>query len=128
MAKFSRSSLVKYVVDNMSEPDIAEKVAGFLIDNGKVSELDSILRDVMELQATSKGVVELSVKSAFELDEQSKESIRVRAKQLYPNAKSVVIHEVIDKSLIGGADIQFANANLDLTVRAKLNRLKEAVN
>lgn len=127
MARFSRVSLTDYIVDNLGSADISDKVAAFLIDNGKTSDLDSILRDVTEAQAVKKGVVELTARSAFPLDTESKKSIHEVVKGKYPSVKEIIIHEVIDKSAIGGVNLEFANANLDLTIRTKLNKLREAI-
>lgn len=128
MSKYSRKSLVRYIANNLDSPDLASHIAGFLIDNSKVDDLDSILRDVIDYRARESGIVELTAKTARAIDQSSRSQIESRVKQVYPNANQFVIHEEIDPSLIGGVDIQFANADLDLTVRNKLNRLKEAVN
>ena len=127
MAKFSRSSLTNYIVDNLDSADISSKVAAFLIDNGKTSDLDSILRDVTEAQAVKNGIVELTARSAFPLDAGTKESINDLVRAQYQGVKQIIIHEVIDKSAIGGVNLEFANANLDLTIRTKLNKLREAI-
>lgn len=127
MARFSRTLLIKYITENLSSADLSEKVAAFLIDNGKTSDLDSILRDVTEAQAVKNGVAELTAKSAFPLDVESKQGITQVVQKQYPSATKVIIHEVIDKSAIGGVNLEFANANLDLTIRTKLNKLREAI-
>ncbi len=127
MAKYSRKALVQHVSNNIDSPDIANQLAAFLIDNNRVSELDSILRDVMELRAVQNGIVELNVTSAFELDKSSEDSIKAKVKEIYPKSETVVMHKKLDKTLIGGADIKFANANLDLTIKNKLNKLREAI-
>ena len=128
MAKFSRNDLAQYIADNIDDTDsVANKVAGFLIDNNKTSELGSIMRDVTSLRASEKGVVELTATSAFALDSEAKLMIEKLTEEHFKNVKKIIIHEVIDKSVIGGVNIDFANANLDLTIRAKLNKLREAV-
>lgn len=128
MAKFSRNDLAQYIADNIDDTDsIANKVAGFLIDNNKTSELGSIMRDVTSLRASEKGVVELTATSAFALDSEAQLMIEKLTEEHFKNVKKIIIHEVIDKSVIGGVNIDFANANLDLTIRAKLNKLREAV-
>lgn len=127
MAKFSRASLTDYIVDNLGSADLSDKVAAFLIDNDKTSDLDSILRDVSEAQAVKKGIVELTARSAFPLDASTKESINDVVRKQNPNVKNIIIHQVIDKSAIGGVNLEFANANLDLTIRTKLNKLREAI-
>lgn len=128
MAKFSRNDLVQYIADNIHDDKaLADKIAGFLIDSGKVSELGSIMRDVIDIRARKQGVVELTASSAFPLDESAKNQIENLVKQRFSGVNSVIIHENIDRTLIGGVNLDFANANLDLTIRAKLNKLRSAV-
>lgn len=127
MAKFSRASLTDYIVDNLGSVDISSKVAAFLIDNSKTSDLDSILRDVTQARAVKNGIVELTARSAFPLDANTKESINGVVRRQYQGVKKIIIHEVIDTTAIGGVNVEFANANLDLTIRTKLNKLREAI-
>lgn len=128
MAKFSRKDLAQYIAENLDNNDaLAEKIAGFLIDHGKVSELGSIMRDVIDVRAQVLGVVELTATSAFPLDNTAKNQIENLVKERFSGVSEIIIHEKIDKTLLGGVDLDFANANLDLTIRAKLNKLRSAV-
>ncbi len=127
---YSQTATARYITNQLAEEldeqDLAIGVAAYLIDEGKTANLDSLLRDVMELRA-KEGLVELTAKSAFPLTADEKASIKLVAKKQYPNAHKVIIHEVIDTDVIGGATLSLANANLDLTVKTKLNQLKEAI-
>jgi F-type H+-transporting ATPase subunit delta len=128
MAKFSRKDLAQYIAENLDNNEaLAEKIAGFLIDHGKVSELGSIMRDVINVRAQVLGVVELTATSAFPLDNTAKNQIENLVKERFSGVSKIIIHEKIDKTLLGGVDLDFANANLDLTIRAKLNKLRSAV-
>lgn len=128
MAKFSRSALAKYIVgSDKSEATVAQEVAAFLVEAGKTSDLDSLMRDVMEIRGREEGVVELTARSAHPLNPVVKSEIEAVATRLYPTARQVIIHEVHDEKLIGGVRLQFANASLDLTIKTKLNTLREAI-
>ncbi len=127
MAKFERVKLAKYIAEHLDDNNLSDQVAGYLIDCGKVSELDSLLRDVMEIRAEDQGIMELVATTAHSLNAESRKSVEALVKSKFSATKEVVIHENIDKSVIGGVDLDFANANLNMTVRAKLNKLKEAV-
>lgn len=127
MAKISRTNLANYVAEHIDENNLAEKIAAFLIENNKTSELGSIMRDVTDLRSSKLGVVELTARSAFPLSAVSKYEIETVVKNNFKDVRQIIIHEVADKSVIGGVNLDFANANLDLTVRNKLNKLREAV-
>lgn len=126
--RFSRSALAKYLAGSSKPTDqLANEVAAFLIENGKTSDLDSLMRDVMEIRSQADGVVELSAESAYPLSVETKEQINQVARKLYPNSKEVIIHETVNPEVIGGVRLQFANASLDLTIESKLNTLREAI-
>jgi F-type H+-transporting ATPase subunit delta len=129
--KYSRTKLAEYIADAMqsgkADSEIATSVAAFLIDAGKAADLESILRDVQELRASKHGVVELTARSAYPLDASEKALIETVAKGQYPNSREIILHEVRDENVVGGASLSLAQANLDATIRTKLNRLREAV-
>lgn len=128
---YSRSKLVNYIVEAINKGAginvLAKQVAAYLIDAGKISELDSVMRDAQDLRATQSGVVELEVRSAHTIDADHINQIEAVAKQQYPGSSKVILDTVHDESVVGGANLSFAHSNFDITVRAKLNRLKEAI-
>ena len=128
---YSRKVLVSYIVEALDAgrdvADISRHVAAYLIESGKSSDLDSVMRDAQEQRAQISGVVELTARSAHQLDSEQRQRIESIAKQQYPSAKQIRAHEVIDESVVGGINLAFPHASLDLTVRAKLNQLREAI-
>lgn len=127
---YSRTKLVKYIVDSLesgkSEKDLARKVAAYLIEVGKTSDLNSVMRDVQELRAAQYGIVELTATSAHHLEKSSLSDVEAIASRQYPGAKRTTVHQEIDPAVVGGANLTFPHASLDLTIRAKLNQLREA--
>lgn len=126
--RFSRTALARYVAGS-SKPttELASEIAAFLIENGKTSDLDSLMRDVMEIRGQEDGVVELTAESAYPLSQDLEDQIKSVAKKIYPNAREIVIHHELNKQVIGGVRLQFANASLDLTIESKLHTLREAI-
>ncbi len=131
MAAYSRTKLAVYIADAMhngsDESALAQHIAAYLIETGKTADLDSVMRDVQELRAQKYGIVELTARSAFALDADEKAQIERVAGGQYPGSTEVIIHEVIDTSVVGGASLSLAQANLDATIKTKLNRLREAI-
>ncbi len=102
----------------------AQEVAAYLLVEGRVDELDSLLRDV-QADWAAKGYVEVLARSAHPLSLETKADIAKQVQSLYPDAKKVVVTEVADPSVIGGVQINLANQQLDLSVEAKLNKFKQ---
>lgn len=104
--------------------DLAKQVAAYLLAEGRVQELDSILRDVQADWAEA-GQVEVLASSAFPLSMGIRADVTKQIKSLYPDAKQVIVTEVLDPEIIGGVRLSLANQQLDLSVEAKLNKFKQ---
>ncbi len=126
--KLARGKLAQEIARRIDKGEsleqVARQVAALLIDSGKTSELNSLLRDVQELRARQHGIVEVTAASAFALTAQQRTEIEQATRGHYPFAKKVIIHHQQDTEVVGGVSLSFANASLDLTIRAKLNQLR----
>lgn len=122
--KASRTRLAQVIAGDLDQPDLNRAVAAYLLSEGRVDELDSLMRDVMKVRV-ERGVVEVSVKSAHPFSDQVRNAIQTEVKRLYPTARQIIINEVIDQDVVGGARLQFADRQLDLSIRSKLNHLKQ---
>lgn len=100
------------------------ELAAYLLTEGRVAELDSIMRDVQQDWAEA-GVVEVLASSAHPLPTAVQADIKSRVKRLYPNAKRIIVTERRDPSIIGGVRLDLADQQLDLSVEAKLNKFKQ---
>jgi F0F1-type ATP synthase delta subunit len=104
--------------------ELSAEIAAYLLSEHRVSELDSILRDVLADWATA-GHVEVIASSAHPLTAEVKADITKQVKSLYPAAKEIIVTESHDESVIGGVRLELANQQLDLSVEAKLNKFKQ---
>lgn len=103
---------------------LSQEVAAYLLAERRVSELDSIIRDVQADWAAA-GVVEVIAASAHELTAGIRSSIMQQVKALYPNATQIIVTEAHDPEVIGGVRLSLANQQLDLSVEGKLNKFKQ---
>ena len=128
MNKISRTRLAEAIAAHTYydgvQKQYAKQVAAYLIDTGRVKELDSLLRDVSADWAAH-GYVEVLARSAHPLTEAAKKDITRQVKSMYPAADKVTVTEVHDESVVGGVRLELANEQLDLSIRSKLNRFKQ---
>lgn len=128
---YSRTKLVTYIVnaleDGADTNALAQEVAAYLMDAGKVSDLGSVLRDAQEKRAQQYGTVEFTAASAHELDQAQKDQIERVALKQYVGAKKVTMHYVRDESVVGGTNLTFPQTSLDVTIRNKLNGLRKGL-
>jgi len=126
--KQPRTKIARVIADKTlqdgSSKKLSREVAAYLLSEGRVNELDSVLRDVQADWAAA-GYVEVLAASAHELTAAVKADITRQVKHLHPEAKQVIVTEVRDPAVIGGVKLNFANQQLDLSVQAKLNKFKQ---
>lgn len=124
--KVSRKLLSNYIEENSGKSGLSREIAALLIDAGQTSELDSLMRDVNRLRSEKSGVVEVNAISAFPISDEVRREIENVARRIYPSLTELVVHEKLDKSVIGGVNLTFADSNLDLTLKRKLQKLRDA--
>jgi F0F1-type ATP synthase delta subunit len=109
--------------EGQSLKSLAREIAAYLLAEGRSKELDLITRDVIKLRA-EKGFIESSATTAHELKPEAEKSLHDLIKSVRPNAKKIIIDHKLNPYLIGGVRLDIINQRLDLSVRAKLNKLK----
>lgn len=127
--KAPRSRIAKVIAERTlrgkSVPgQLSREVAAYLLDERRVHDLDSIMRDVQSDWADD-GYVEVLAYSAHPLTAAVKDDIAQEIRRVRPDARQIVVTEVIDLSVIGGVNLRLANQQLDLSVEAKLHRFKQ---
>lgn len=126
--KQSRAKLAGAIADRTltagPSRQLARELAAYLLAEGRVNELSSIMRDVQAAWADA-GYVEVIARTAHALPASAEAKIKAQVKPLYPQAKKIVVSRVPDPAVLGGVEISLANHELDLSVEAKLNKFKQ---
>lgn len=125
--RVSRAELVA-VLDRLSAKLPARKLsreaAGYLLDQKRTGELDSLARELVNYRAKN-GVVEVTALSAQSLSSATISDIKQKVKKLYPGVHRIIINQQLDHNLVGGVRLELPDKQLDLSVRAKLNKFKQ---
>jgi F0F1-type ATP synthase delta subunit len=128
--KVSRTQLAKLLAERFATTQdrakLEQEVAAYLLSEKRASELDSLMRDIAQLRA-DEGYVEADVVSAFPLSPAAEADVKAVLKGAYPSAKSIRLNERRDERVIGGVKLEPANQQMDMSIRAKLNRFKQLV-
>jgi F0F1-type ATP synthase delta subunit len=127
--KTPRNQIVPVLAELSLQPGVDAKhlgreIAAYLLEENRTGELDSLMRDIIAYRA-SKGLVEVTAVSAHELSVAIRAEIGQQVRTGYKDAKKIITNERIDASMLGGVRLELVGRQLDLSVRNKLNRLKE---
>lgn len=127
MQTISRRKLANYIADQLvggaSASTVLQQAAAYLVEHKRVNQAELLIRDVEAILAREHGVVVAQVTSARELSAGLLTAIEqfVSAAE---DAQQVEVSTSIDPSLLGGVVIRTPRAELDASVRKKLNLLK----
>lgn len=123
MAKASVKQLAEAIYGLITEaktPDeLSKAIAAYLVAEQQTKDTDRILREVERLRFERDGVLEIVASSRRSLNESTKQAIS----QIFEAKKSKIIEQT-DKNLVGGVSIQALDKWLDLSIRGRLNQLK----
>ena len=128
-ATVTRQELAEIIGEQTLHEDkqqLAKSVAAYLAEAHRKVDIDSLVRDVM-VYRQSKGIIEAVAVSAHELTPVVLDDIRELLKTHFPEAKSVVIDQRLDESVVGGIRIELPTEVLDLSIKSKLNLFKRLV-
>lgn len=118
----------KQALTNIFSAKIAPLTMNFLLlllEKRREGELPTIVAAFNDLYNQHKGIIEVQVSSAIELDEAQKNAIIDKVKQY--TGKNVLPSYNLDKSLIGGFSVRMGDTVLDGTVKHQLENLKKAL-
>ncbi len=127
-AKVSRRALARYAADQLlggaAAPAVARHLAASLIDSQRQKEAGLPLADLnYELQGRGR-LAAATVTTAYELSADLKKEITGLIKKL-SKVDYVLLTEQVDKNIIGGVHIEFAERTWDKTIIGQLNRLRK---
>ena len=126
--KTRRSRIAQTIADKTiksgATKGLSDEIAAYLLTERRVSDLDSILRDVQEDWAEA-GIIEVIASSAHELSPGTTADIKKQVAKIYPSASKIIVTHVTDPEVIGGVRLNLPNQQLDLSVEAKLNKFKQ---
>jgi len=104
---------------------ITGKFLGVLADNGRLSELKSVIKAVRTLAAGHRNETTAEVTSAFPLDDRQVAALKANLKTRL--GRDVAIDAKVDPSLLGGIVIRHGSQMIDASIKTKLNTLANAM-
>jgi len=101
------------------------KFIGVLADNGRLSELKSVIKAVRQLAAGHRNETTAEITSAFPLDDKQVAALKSNLKTRI--GRDVAIDAKVDPSLLGGLVVRLGSQMIDASIKTKLNNLALAM-
>ena len=125
--KIPRTQLAKAIAERtLHERDfkkLAREIAAYLLSENREHELEPLIRDILAYREAH-GIVEATIATAHDVGAHVRQEVQQLLKQQYPTAKSIMVNESHDPSVIGGLKVQLSHEQLDMSVRSKLDTFK----
>ncbi|HOP92744.1 F0F1 ATP synthase subunit delta [Acetivibrio thermocellus] len=119
----------KEAIIKVFEGRIEQEVVNFLmllVDKERFENIRGIVEEYFRLADERKNILNMTIISAFPLEDVQINRIKEKYKKLY-NKTDVKAKLIIDKSLIGGVKIQIGDKVIDDSIKGRLLCLKEAL-
>jgi F0F1-type ATP synthase delta subunit len=126
----SRRRLARLVANELVNPKVkpghlAKALAAYLLQHHMTDQLEMLITDIAAELAKDKRQVYATVRTAHELSASLQDEIAQFLRRAY-DVKHVELNPVIDPELLGGVLVQTPDAQLNTSVRSKLQALRQA--
>ena len=116
---------IRALVPSLGLDSITGRFLSVLADNGRLSELKSVIRIVRELASDHRGETRADVTSAYPLGDDQIAALKTKLKARV--GRDVSIDAKVDPSLLGGIVVRLGSQMIDASIATKLNTLATAM-
>ena len=104
---------------------LTTRFVGVLAENGRLSQLDAVIRTFARLAAAHRGETTAEVTSAYPLNDDQLATLKANLKAR--GGKDVGIDARVDRSILGGIVVRLGSRMIDASIKTKLNNLALAM-
>lgn len=116
---------IRALVPSLGLDPITGRFLGVLADNGRLTELKSVIRIVRELASGHRGETRAEVTSAHPLGDDQIAALKTKLKARV--GSDVSIDAKVDPALLGGIVVRLGSQMIDASIATKLNTLATAM-
>ena len=122
--RLSRRKIAAHYAEQLlaGKKSAPKELAAYLVETGRVRELELIIRDV-EAALADRGLLLADVASSRKLNDAASKNIRTYLQSI-TKADRIELRETVDSDLLGGVRIGIPGKEMDATLRHRLNQLK----
>ncbi|MBF1114596.1 MAG: F0F1 ATP synthase subunit delta [Solobacterium sp.] len=124
ITKEEKKNFITNVFGKVVDQDILNLLK-LLVDRGRVTYIDEILRKFEVLANEELGIVKAVVHSARQLSQEDLN--RIQEALIQKTKKTVTIENHVDPQIIAGIKVTVGNNVTDITTKTKIERMKNAI-
>ena len=119
-----KAEIIRGVFKDMAEPVLVNAVA-VMAERGEVDYLPRVTEQLEDRIADELNLIIVDVETAVELDDNLRDLIKKKAEKEL--GKKAVLHERVDKSLLGGIILSTKDERLDASLVMQVEKTREAL-
>jgi len=116
---------ISALVPALGLDSITGRFLGVLADNGRFSELRSVIRIFRELASDARGETKAEVTSAHPLGDDQIAALKTKLKARV--GREITLDARVDPSILGGIVVRLGSQMIDASIATKLNTLATAM-
>ncbi|RID68406.1 hypothetical protein BRARA_C00565 [Brassica rapa] len=122
-----RETRLAAIVDVCDKAKFAEPTKNFLsllAENGKLKNLDVIVKKFMQLTTAHRGDVKVLVTTVMPLPPAEEKELKDTLQEIIGEGKKVTVEQKIDPSIYGGLIVEFQQKVLDMSIRTRAQQME----
>ncbi len=116
---------IRALVPALGLDSMTGRFLGVLADNGRFSELKSVIRIFRELASNARGETKAEVTSAHPLGDDQIAALKTKLKARV--GRDITLDARVDPSILGGIVVRLGSQMIDASIATKLNTLATAM-
>ena len=119
------SKAVAATAETLGLDPLTRRFIGVLAKNGRLSQLEAVIRTFGRLAAAHRGETTAEVTSAFPLNDDQVAALKANLKAR--GGSDVAIDAKVDPNILGGIVVRLGSRMIDASIKTKLNNLALAM-
>ncbi|CAH9085561.1 unnamed protein product [Cuscuta epithymum] len=120
----TRVTAIKEICALAKFGDVTRNFLFVLSENGRLKELDRIVKRFKELTMAHRGEIKAIVTSVIPLPPEEEKELKATLQEMVGHGKSVQIEQKIDPSILGGLVLEFGQKVFDMSIKTRARQME----
>ncbi|KAL1207044.1 ATP synthase subunit O [Cardamine amara subsp. amara] len=120
----TRLAAIRDVCDQAKFSEFTKNFLSLLAENGKLKNIDVIVKKFMQLTTAHRGDVKVLVTTVMPLPPAEEKELRETLQEIIGEGKKVTVEQKIDPSIYGGLIVEFQQKVLDMSIRTRAQQME----
>lgn len=121
----TRMKAMKDICAQAKFGDVTRNFLFVLSENGRLKQLDRIVKRFKELTMAHRGEIKAIVTSVIPLPTEEEKELKATLQDMVGHGKSIQIEQKIDPSILGGLVLEFGQKVFDMSIKTRARQMEK---